>query len=1130
MRIMGQPEGVRRRLDLELNPPPGDVRHLEVVRGRAGYGFTVTGQGPCLLSAILEGGPGAQVGLKQGDRLMAVNGADVSHLPHETVVQLIGTCCNGPLRLAVLAEGRSPGTPAIDEDECDGKDLYRKAGVFRALSDDPAPPSVCSPGETKPRPVSEPDLSRWAQRLDSLVERPQEEGTEDGDSVCSDPEEAGADWSLLNMTMVVGYLSSTELLLSHVESEESCLEAIRQCIRQLGTEQDTHTLVLMKVMFDCVRLCDDAGAVLAAFPAENLLLGAVCAEDGRFFCLVTTAHVSDVRPPQEGPLRASCHVFFVDPELGCHRDHMAIAGRFGFRCTPDPDAAGCLEFPPAPQEVLHFVSVLYGDMGEAVERIRVRLDAEALPPAAEDEDEDVDEEGRGTGKGGSASSTGDSGIGNASPPEERTERDFPPLAEAPGGSHAGVHLPSCPWDYPADEELAPRGRAQTTPSLHCNPDSQLDEGFPLTESLPGPDALSGFYGGPPPRLEFQFKPPPPPLPPGKKQNFLRGPLRNSQRWFSRQKGPKGHGGAPEPKTTVAANVWPSSVSLAGINANFLPPPMSHINTDGYGLGNPGAMLPPKEDWTKRFLEQSTRHAKEGHNKGPRSWSKGARSSGRRPGQRLSMARSLDDLESAASSDGDYGGGGGVQLQGCCSQSSLTSNGSLPAAAGCHRRLSDQRVASWAACFERLLQDPIGVRYFSEFLKKEFSEENILFWQACEYFSHVPATDKKQLSQRAGEIYDSFLSSKATTPVNIDSQAQLADDVLTSPRPDMFKTQQLQIFNLMKFDSYSRFLKSSLYQECMLAEVEGRALPDPYQIPCSPAPSKHSASSERSGLSTPKKEARKPRTGRSMTEDAQGESADKKRGMFFSWSRNRSFGKGPKKKDIGDVNLDYWGSNGRRESQGSLSSGTSMELTPSCSAGKLETDNRQSVAGWDRAPGPGPQKQCSVTLPDGSCSVVVLRGGATIREVLRDLCHNMAVNMAAVDLFLVGGEKPLVLDQDCMTLSARDIRMEKRTLFRLDLVPINRSVGLKAKPTKPVTEVLRPVVAKYGLHLSDLVAKISGESQPLDLGAPISSLDGLRVVLERADPASGKAESKSKSNSLKGYPPTRSLSATNSSSS
>lgn len=43
--------------------------------------------------------------------------------------------------------------------------------------------------------------------------------------------------------------------------------------------------------------------------------------------------------------------------------------------------------------------------------------------------------------------------------------------------------------------------------------------------------------------------------------------------------------------------------------------------------------------------------------------------------------------------------------------------------------------------------------------------------------------------------------------------------------------------------------------------------------------------------------------------------------------------------------------------------------------------------------------------------------------------------------------------------------------RLDLVPINRSVGLKAKPTKPVTEVLRPVVAKYGLDLGSLLVRL-----------------------------------------------------------
>lgn len=49
------------------------------------------------------------------------------------------------------------------------------------------------------------------------------------------------------------------------------------------------------------------------------------------------------------------------------------------------------------------------------------------------------------------------------------------------------------------------------------------------------------------------------------------------------------------------------------------------------------------------------------------------------------------------------------------------------------------------------------------------------------------------------------------------------------------------------------------------------------------------------------EPRKQKSGKSPIEDGS-ESADKKRGIFFSWSRNRSFGKGPKKKDIGDINL------------------------------------------------------------------------------------------------------------------------------------------------------------------------------------------------------------------------------------
>lgn len=590
MRIQGQPEGARRRLDLN---GVGELRGVEIIRGRAGYGFTISGQRPCLLSGILEGSPADLVGLKQGDHIMAINGTDVSAALHETVVQLIGSC-KGPLHMVVHAEARIMRNPILNDAKFGNSQkncVFQKTGVLRTISDDSSKScfNLSHSVTAKQRPVSEPDMSQWSQHWNSLAVQPKEENSRGGDtdSVFTDGEEANPDWSILNVTLVVGYLSSTELILNTSESEEDCLKAIRERIRQLGTEQDTHTLVMMKIMFDCVRLCDDTGAVLAAFPTENLVLGAVCAEDPRFFCLVTTAHIIDGCVPEDGPLRASCHVFFIDPELRNHEDHIGIAGRFGFDCTPDPDSLGCLEFPQTPPDVLHFVTVLYSHMGEAVERLRAKLDIEAQQQARENDN---------SGKQGSASSNGDSGIGNASPPEERAGRDFPSAIP----NHPGAHLPSCPWDYPTAEDLTPINLFKNDQKL--NPENSTNVN-PLSESLPGPDSLTSFYGGPPPRLEFQFKPPPPPLPLDKKTSFFGEHLRGSQRWFSKPKWPKAL--SSDPETQVMPNI---SVSLSN-----LPPPMSQIPSDRY-QSTEVMMLPPREEWTKRFLEQREKQRKDGPTK------------------------------------------------------------------------------------------------------------------------------------------------------------------------------------------------------------------------------------------------------------------------------------------------------------------------------------------------------------------------------------------------------------------------------------------------------------------------------------------------------------------------------------
>ncbi|XP_059106688.1 regulator of G-protein signaling 10 isoform X1 [Peromyscus eremicus] len=118
------------------------------------------------------------------------------------------------------------------------------------------------------------------------------------------------------------------------------------------------------------------------------------------------------------------------------------------------------------------------------------------------------------------------------------------------------------------------------------------------------------------------------------------------------------------------------------------------------------------------------------------------------------------------------------------------------------------TARWATSLENLLEDPEGVTRFREFLKKEFSEENVLFWLACEDFKKVE--DKKQMQVKAREIYMTFLSNKATSQVNVEGQSRLTEQILEEPHPLMFQKLQEQIFNLMKYDSYSRFLKSDLF--------------------------------------------------------------------------------------------------------------------------------------------------------------------------------------------------------------------------------------------------------------------------------------------------------------------------------
>ncbi|KAM4729106.1 regulator of G-protein signaling 11 [Anableps anableps] len=126
-----------------------------------------------------------------------------------------------------------------------------------------------------------------------------------------------------------------------------------------------------------------------------------------------------------------------------------------------------------------------------------------------------------------------------------------------------------------------------------------------------------------------------------------------------------------------------------------------------------------------------------------------------------------------------------------------------------------RVERWSFSFMELLSDTMGRREFMTYLEKEFSAENLHFWQACEEIRHG---ESSKIIEKVENVYKNFLAPGAARWVNVDSKTM--DKTLEGiKRPHRFVMDdaQMHIYFLMKKDSYPRYLKSDLYKN-MLAKA------------------------------------------------------------------------------------------------------------------------------------------------------------------------------------------------------------------------------------------------------------------------------------------------------------------------
>lgn len=322
-------------------------RVVDVCRSLNGFGFTISGQQPCILSCIVPNSPAEAAGLRPGDCLISVNNANVSKLPHEVVVQLINNSV-GTIRLIIaenyFSDSSDDEATTIAQHGWQNDNIRASDGGGR--------------GRRPKYPHHKLKLLRSQQQSHrfrkSTDEHPNENGfadksmdggnREQSDSISSayniiHSAHASNERDITNVSAmvssskieqnncdepnlfqleyrtVVGYLGTIEMPKQIVSNSK--FQTVRSCIRKMRQEKRQPTVVLMQILPNCLKLYNADNVLLAKYPAgrlsyvssnnNNSNVGGMAAGAGaggggggggvdgdmRFFGLVTSATYAD---------------------------------------------------------------------------------------------------------------------------------------------------------------------------------------------------------------------------------------------------------------------------------------------------------------------------------------------------------------------------------------------------------------------------------------------------------------------------------------------------------------------------------------------------------------------------------------------------------------------------------------------------------------------------------------------------------------------------------------------------------------------------------------------------------------------------------------------------------------------
>ncbi|XP_017886378.1 regulator of G-protein signaling loco isoform X1 [Ceratina calcarata] len=1009
------------------------VRAVEVLRGTKGFGFTISGQQPCILSCIVPGSPADIAGLRAGDYLVSVNGHNVSKLPHDDVVQLIGRS-KGILRLQIAENYYSDSSDeeGVTTVRCKPKYIHKprasnmgalqlQCRVAKVVRDLQSGAMFDATGKTPPELQSHGtycDLHyHWD--MSSPLPPPPPPASHKRDSE-----------KIVHRT-VVGYLGTIDI---PNQLHPSCMmQVLRKCIKRLKAEKRNPTTVLLTIHVANIKLTNSENRVIAEYPSYRIIFCDSFSEQDKQYFGILTKSVKD----KENIVSNSCHVFTIYYKLIDHAVHSNVCNIFGFTCTKTSELNVCQEFPDSCNGLIGAIQTLYisdSTVADTNPYNEMRRHQETASPQPSNISTST-----------AHSSNSDSGIGYKEDSTSRSDKNItqngsrrrcPPALEYRSACEYSTRLYG---NEAADLRLTVRAVPDTCWNEPSKSDVYRDNARSFRESVIFHDFPNG-------------------------SNTCAEMVEISEMHSGAQKGTKRGGDLPTCPLPSASTVKQglASSSVGSLVSACSAAAMLHGVKD----------RPEISDYSLNRLLGSARSTEftdadaQCDKFSPKVFS----------GISKSLVHSFEDLNTSmdyvrplcetysdkSDNSRPWGSLQEIRNVGTCSRDSCL-HGSREL---CEKNTDCKNIHAWASGFEKLLEDPKGLQTFAEFLKKEFSHENIYFWAACERYKDTKdVTTRRKL---ANQIYQRHLSTTAAEPVNVDSHAtgQITQELLGEAPADLFLQAQKQVFNLMKFDSYPRFLRSDLYRRCV---ETGSSI----------------VGAEDCDLNLTSSPSVKLKKSHSDAED-------RCRKSILPWNRkNRS-----KSKDRGESEYNKGPSRNetiyksfttiKRETEGNNNDDTVSISSSRSSLASWDLALRQSIHKHSSSSYEGQSNDtkevrakctglCRVILPDGSTTVVPTSQTESIKDVVTRLLDKRALRYSNYDVLILATEETIETKYPSSALAGQEVEVVPTKVLKVDL-PTRRTITVIAHKGRTLKEVLRPLLNKYGFKLDAIT--VWSENHPL----------------------------------------------------